>query len=86
MTGRNFIPREVSGNIPFITLSGMERLHIEQHRGLNAFHAERVSFRTAAGELTVTGSGLRFVSYSSQEATLCGRIVSLAWTASGGCE
>lgn len=86
MTGQDFIPREVTGRVPFITISGKERLHIEQHRGLNVFHAKRVSFRTAAGELTVTGSELRFVSYSAQEATLCGRIESLTWTASGGRE
>lgn len=71
-------PREVVADVPRVTLVGNESLWIEQHHGLMGYQPGEVVLRTAGGLLRVTGDGLRFRMYSSQEAMLCGRIDSIA--------
>jgi len=41
-------------------------------------------FRTACGLMRIGGSGLRFASYSAQEALIVGRIGSIACEEAGG--
>ncbi len=72
-------PREVVADIPRVTLVGNESLWIEQHHGLVGYQPEEVALRTSSGLLRVTGGGLRFRMYSSQEAMLCGRIDSVSF-------
>ncbi len=67
-------PREVTSNVPRITLTGQETLHVEQHRGLVTYGPEKIELRTAIGLLRVTGSGLRFTKYLAGEAHIAGRI------------
>jgi len=80
----NLIPREVSGKLPLFTLTGMEKMQVEQHRGITVFQPDRISFRTAIGEVTITGENLRFLSYSAQDATLCGKITGMFHAPGGG--
>lgn len=77
MNGQDLIPREVTGRLPLFTLTGTQRLRIEQHQGLTGFHDGKISFRTASGEVTVTGKDMRFISYSGSDAILCGRITGI---------
>ena len=70
-------PPEVTGNIPRITLLGGDTALIEQHQGLMAYQDDRMTFRTAQGEVTLTGKRLRFLRYTAQEATVGGIIESL---------
>ena len=42
-------PREVTSGVPRITLTGHERLHIEQHQGLIDYAQENIIMRTACG-------------------------------------
>ena len=70
----DIFPPEVTGNVPRVTMTGQERLHVEQHRGLIAYSQEEIIFRTAAGLLRATGEQLRFRLYTSGEALICGRI------------
>lgn len=67
-------PREVISNVPCVTLTGHERLHIEQHRGLIAYSPEEIIFRTAAGLLRTAGADMRFSMYTAGEALVNGRI------------
>ncbi len=67
-------PREVTSNVPRITLTGRELLHVEQHRGLIAYTPEEIVLRTASGLLTATGAELRFTLYSAGEARITGKI------------
>lgn len=84
MPEQEIFPREVISNVPRITLTGNERLHLEQHRGLIAYQPDGASFRTSAGLLRVSGAGLRFRLYTSGEAVITGRIDSVSIETGGG--
>lgn len=71
-------PKELTSDTPRITLTGRERVHVEQHKGLVAYQPEEVVFRVAEGRLTVAGAELRFRLYTACEAILTGRIDSVA--------
>ncbi len=70
-------PPEVTGNIPRITLLGEGLARIEQHQGLVTYQNDQMTFRTAQGEITLTGKELHFLRYTAQEATVGGVIESL---------
>lgn len=84
MTKQPMFPREVTGKLPRVTLTGNELLHLEQHRGLAAYQPDMMLFRTAAGMLEITGRDLRFRSYSAAEAVITGEITGMKLMASGG--
>ena len=71
-------PKEVVSDMPRVTMTGSERVHVEQHKGLIAYQPEEVVFRVATGRLTVKGQELRFRLYTSGEAILTGRVDSVA--------
>lgn len=75
---QELFPKEVTSGVPRITLTGEERLHVEQHRGLVACQPEEICFRTSIGLLQVTGEALRFMRYSAAEALIGGRIHGIA--------
>lgn len=77
-------PREVVSDVPRVALVGGTNLHVEQHHGLIAYQPEEVVFRTGAGTLRVTGSGLRFRLYSATEAELIGSIDGVTLDKEGG--
>ena len=74
MMHHEIFPREVTSNVPRVTLTGQERLHVEQHRGLIAYSSEEIIFRTAVGLLRTAGAELRFTLYNAGEALVDGRI------------
>lgn len=76
MPGEIF-PREVTSNVPRITLTGLELLHVEQHRGLIAYSPDEIIFRTSVGMLQVKGGELGFRLYTAGEALVTGRIDSV---------
>ena len=71
-------PKEVVSDLPRVTVTGSERVHVEQHKGLIAYQPEEVVFRVASGRLTVSGKELRFRLYSAGEAILTGHVDSVA--------
>lgn len=72
-------PREVILNVPRITLTGHERLHIEQHRGLIDYDPENIVLRTSCGLMRIAGAGMHFSLYSAGEALITGRIDSVSF-------
>ena len=84
MMQQELFPKEVTGKVPRITLTGDELLHVEQHKGLIGYQPEEICFRTACGMLRVTGEGLRFRRYASEEAVITGRICSVNIQPEGG--
>lgn len=72
-------PREVISNVPRITLTGHERLHIEQHRGLIDYDPENIVLRTSCGLMRIAGAGMYFSLYSAGEALITGRIDSVSF-------
>lgn len=77
MRAGSFFPREIISDVPQVTMTGCELVHVEQHKGLVAYQPEQIIFRTSLGRLTVTGSGLRFQRYSATEAVLTGNVDSI---------
>lgn len=70
-------PKEVVSNVPRITMTGRERLHVEQHQGLVDYEQECIVLRTACGLLRVSGAGMSFLLYNAAEALITGRIDSV---------
>ena len=73
MQGEIF-PREVTSNVPRITMTGREQLYIEQHRGLIDYAPDVIVMRTSSGLPRVMGSGMAFSLYSEAEARVTGEI------------
>lgn len=67
-------PKEVTGHVPRITLTGHEHLHIEQHQGLIDYEPEIIVLRTSCGLVRIAGAGMCFNLYTSSEARITGRI------------
>ncbi|MBR6569807.1 MAG: YabP/YqfC family sporulation protein [Clostridia bacterium] len=80
---QEIFPREVTSNVPRVTLTGRERLLVEQHQGLETCTETQVSLRTSCGLLTVTGQRLLFQHYSKTEALIAGEIESIRLTPEG---
>lgn len=72
-------PRETTSAVPFLTITGCERLHIEQHQGLIAYQEDEIVFHTAVGRLRVAGSKLMFSQYSAAEAVITGTLTEIAF-------
>lgn len=79
MMQTEIFPREVTSNVPRITLTGHERLHVEQHRGLIDYEPENIVLRTSCGLMRVAGAGMCFRLYTEGEALITGRIDSVAF-------
>lgn len=73
-------PREVVTHVPRITLSGREKLHIEQHQGLMDYEPEHILLRTSCGPMRIAGAGMTFQLYSAAEAVITGRIDSVIFS------
>ena len=72
-------PKEVISDVPCITLTGHERVHVEQHKGLVDYAPEAIAMRTACGLMRIDGAGMRFVIYTAAEAVIVGRIDSISF-------
>ena len=72
-------PKEVTSGVPRITLTGHERLYVEQHRGLVDYEPENIVLRTSCGLMRVAGAGMRFNLYTACEALITGRIDSVSF-------
>lgn len=74
MMQQGFFPKEVTSKVPFITLTGHEHLHIEQHQGLVDYEADNIVLRSACGLIRIAGAGMIFKLYTAAEAVIEGRI------------
>lgn len=77
-------PQEVVSDVPCVTMTGSQTVHIEQHKGLIAYQPEEVAFRTTLGALKICGVNLHFKLYTSTEAVLVGQISSMILSEQGG--
>ena len=74
MQSEALFPREVTGKVPRLTLTGHELLEIEQHQGLVAYQPDVMQLRSSVGILQIEGAGLCFRRYTGNEAVITGRI------------
>ena len=72
------LPREITGKVPRIVLTGDEELLIEQHRGLYSYDPARIRIRSARALITVTGQKLSIVYFGTQDLLIHGSIFSIA--------
>lgn len=73
------IPPEVMLELPYITLSGNQRLTIVNHQGLAEFSSSSVKVRTALGLLAVAGEGLVLRLIAPEEIVVEGTIISVCY-------
>lgn len=78
MKGEGLFPRELTADIPRITMTGNELIQIEQHRGLMAYQQEDIALLTGTGMLRIQGKALKFRLYSATEAIISGEIDSVS--------
>ena len=77
-------PKEVISNVPLITLTGHEQLHIEQHQGLVDYEPENIMIRSACGLIRIAGAGMLFKLYTTAEAIIVGRVDCVEFVHQGG--
>ena len=77
-------PAEVVKDVPRVTLTGSDAVHVEQHKGLSAYLSEEVRFRTACGMLRIGGRELRLKRYTACEAMVTGEIRSVSIEGANG--
>lgn len=77
-----FIPREITSNVPVVTITGNERVQVEQHMGLIGCGPEEVTLRCAMGVMTIRGQNLRFALYTAREAIVTGQVTAV-WVPGG---
>ena len=53
---QGIFPKEVTSNVPLITLTGHEQLHIEQHQGLVDYEPDNIVLRSACGLIRIAGA------------------------------
>ncbi len=76
-------PREVTSDLPRITLTGNERVQVEQHKGLVTYLPEEIVLLCSQGKIRVAGQGLQMKRYTRAEAVIVGEISSV-WVEDGG--
>ncbi len=76
-------PREVTSDLPRITLTGNERVQVEQHKGLVTYLPEEIVLLCSQGKIRVAGQGLQMKRYTRAEAVIVGEI-SGVWVEDGG--
>lgn len=76
-------PREVTSDLPRITLTGKERVQVEQHRGLLSYLPEEIVLLCSQGKIRVAGNQLQMKRYTRAEALIEGEI-SGVWVEDGG--
>lgn len=79
MAKNTLFPREVTSNVPFVTITGKDMLHVEQHKGVIAYQPEKIIIRTACGLMHITGKALVFSMYTATEALVTGNISSVSF-------
>lgn len=77
MEREGFFPKELLTQIPRITMTGREILHIEQHQGLVAYQEDSIALRTAIGTLRIEGEGMGFKRYTASDAVIAGKIIGM---------
>jgi len=71
------LPAEVMAGAPKLTLTGWNRLHIENHRGILEYGQNLIIVNAGQMILKISGSGLELVSMSAEELLITGRMTGI---------
>lgn len=73
------IPQDILGNLPIVTVTGRQLVHIENYKGIIQYQNDIVRVQTKAGVLCVRGKRLSIDYYSSDEMRISGHIMELSY-------
>ena len=68
------LPGEPALGVPRVTVTGMNRAHIENHRGLLEYGEERITVNAGGTMIRVRGEGLEVVAMSDLELVVAGTV------------
>lgn len=71
------IPKEVSTNIPKITISGFEEILIENHKGILEYEEFFIRLNTYIGIININGFNLKLEEMTSDDIKVKGKIDSI---------
>lgn len=77
------LPPQLLAGTPKAELLGRETVVISGCKGLTNYTDQRISARTKAGELSVTGSMLSIVQMDAETLTVSGRIAAVSFSEDG---
>ena len=63
--------------LPLVEITGLNRVLIENHRGICCYDREKIRIRVKFGEITVTGCGLELAHMSRERVAITGQIASV---------
>lgn len=71
------LPKEVTLNLPFITLLGKEQLTIENHKGILIYTTDNINISTKIGTLVVEGKSLNLKQLTTDALVIIGEVSSI---------
>lgn len=71
------LPKEVTLNLPFITLLGKEQLTIENHKGILIYTTDNINVSTKIGTLVVEGKSLNLKQLTTDALVIIGEVSSI---------
>ena len=79
MTNILSLPKEIALNLPLITATGRDEVNIENYKNLIEFTDTKVRINTAAGVLTIEGTGLTLKQIITEHVLITGKIAEIKW-------
>ncbi|MCL2699115.1 MAG: YabP/YqfC family sporulation protein [Defluviitaleaceae bacterium] len=79
LSGMFDLPHEVTRNLPLITITGSERVSIENFKGVIEYTEERVRINTPCGVLRIAGRGLALKQVTSENILVTGGVTGLEY-------
>jgi len=68
------LPADTICRWPVVTMSGRERLLVENHRGLCEYAADRIRIRSTCGMLCIVGEGMVLEELSGEDLCITGTL------------
>ena len=72
------IPGEAAG-MPRVTITGFQRVHVENHRGLLEYSQERICVNSGRLVIRINGAGLELAAMSDMELVVTGKVSSVEY-------
>jgi len=79
LAGMLDLPREVTMNLPLITVTGSEQVSVENFKGVIEYTTERVRINTPCGVLKIVGRGLTLKQVTSENILITGGVSGLEY-------
>jgi len=73
------LPKEITLDIPKITILGAESVTIENHKGIISYNDNQIRVNTGCGILTISGQRLAIKSIIQEEIIITGQISNIGY-------